>query len=685
MSRGSYRWPVVRIVWALGAAVFWLVLASWVDAVEAQIDPISETVNAETNETVGRGEAEVTVALLRQSLSVAPRGTFEVAIGIHDPANQLGGRGAEEVLEAAVSFNAIVYTVLEDAEQLESEPTRPIHRLVGVAADVQYVDSQLVAALEFGVRDDDQNQTIQEGELEGERLHLPDPGVYPVVIELVHEGTVHQRFRTNLIRLARTDDESPQPTPTVAAVWVIGKQTGRGDDKLHEALRLAPNAPITAIIPEETATSWGSADNGAERWRASMAGRPAVPLLGEGVDPSALTKIGQSALYSRALVRARQQLTSLGFVSPIEMVAVNQIPTREAAAVLSAQGAKQAIVAGPPSVHLGLTGGNQGPITVVAPGQASMGENDGQLDPNNTFGATEPLNWHQTLAAWHLRARIKPQHFVLSNLDPTIPPEFWPFLFASAEAGVVKLSSVAEVQEEIRAAGAGRLEGDDGVGEEAGIDVGPLEELTYATTPPYDFERFRLSLGTLDEKLRHYRSSFIDSGMAPVEFERRALAVLAAGAGMNTDTVLVELDRNNRELIDEINKIDLSEDATVTVAAHITDIPIIIISRAEGSRNVRLRLRSDNVLIGEPERVVEVQPGSNTLYFEAEVRTFGTSSVEVVLETPDGGEELAANRLTVRSTAVPGLGLAIIVGGMGVLAIWWVVHHHNRRRQATVA
>jgi hypothetical protein len=57
--------------------------------------------------------------------------------------------------------------------------------------------------------------------------------------------------------------------------------------------------------------------------------------------------------------------------------------------------------------------------------------------------------------------------------------------------------------------------------------------------------------------------------------------------------------------------------------------------------------------------------------------------LEVTLWTPDGSQLLAHNRDTVRSTAVSGVGVILIVLAIVSLAVWWIrdLHHGRRARR----
>ena len=55
-------------------------------------------------------------------------------------------------------------------------------------------------------------------------------------------------------------------------------------------------------------------------------------------------------------------------------------------------------------------------------------------------------------------------------------------------------------------------------------------------------------------------------------------------------------------------------------------------------------------------------------------RASGDSPLDITLQTPDGGMVIAKTRVTVRSTAFSGVGIVLLVGAGGFLALWWGRH-----------
>ena len=72
-----------------------------------------------------------------------------------------------------------------------------------------------------------------------------------------------------------------------------------------------------------------------------------------------------------------------------------------------------------------------------------------------------------------------------------------------------------------------------------------------------------------------------------------------------------------------------------------------------------------------------------TTRFTVQSQGSGAIPLRVLLKSPDGRIVLAQSRLTIRSTNVSGVGVALSAGALFVLLVWWRRHH--TRRKATDA
>jgi uncharacterized membrane protein YgcG len=154
----------------------------------------------------------------------------------------------------------------------------------------------------------------------------------------------------------------------------------------------------------------------------------------------------------------------------------------------------------------------------------------------------------------------------------------------------------------------------------------------------------------------------------------------------------------NREASHELGSVTLPDPRSITLTSTKGQIPLTILSLAGTHAKVELRLSSQRLIfrgfdpanghcvVPTPtsETCELVLAGQNTtLKVPVETRSSGVFPLDVSLWTPGGGQRLALNRDTVRSTAVSNAGVILIVLAIASLAIWWGrdLRHGRRARK----
>lgn len=154
----------------------------------------------------------------------------------------------------------------------------------------------------------------------------------------------------------------------------------------------------------------------------------------------------------------------------------------------------------------------------------------------------------------------------------------------------------------------------------------------------------------------------------------------------------------NREASHELGSVTLPDPRSITLTSTKGQIPLTILSLAGTHARVELRLSSQRLIfrafdpanghcvVPTPtsETCELVLAGQNTtLKVPVETRSSGVFPLDVSLWTPGGGQRLALNRDTVRSTAVSNAGVILIVLAIASLAIWWArdLRHGRRARK----
>jgi hypothetical protein len=122
---------------------------------------------------------------------------------------------------------------------------------------------------------------------------------------------------------------------------------------------------------------------------------------------------------------------------------------------------------------------------------------------------------------------------------------------------------------------------------------------------------------------------------------------------------------------------------TVTLTSREGVIPFTIRNRLR--RPVRLVLVLDGgprvEFPGDVSRVpTTVEPGLHQVRLKVHTRSPGVVPVTVQVLSPDELLLVATSKVTVRSTAVSGIGYVLTIGAAGFLVIWWFRHWRRTRR-----
>ncbi|WP_436794038.1 DUF6049 family protein [Actinospongicola halichondriae] len=102
-------------------------------------------------------------------------------------------------------------------------------------------------------------------------------------------------------------------------------------------------------------------------------------------------------------------------------------------------------------------------------------------------------------------------------------------------------------------------------------------------------------------------------------------------------------------------------------------LPVAIANTNDYPVRLMVRIRSDRLRFPDGEEF-EIVAEPDVTRIDVPVEALATGSVPTFVEvrTPDGTLLLDDRQLNVRSTAVSGVGLALSLGALAVLAVWWV-------------
>ena len=115
---------------------------------------------------------------------------------------------------------------------------------------------------------------------------------------------------------------------------------------------------------------------------------------------------------------------------------------------------------------------------------------------------------------------------------------------------------------------------------------------------------------------------------------------------------------------------------SVRLTARRADLPFTIHNGLNTNARVILVLQSDGRLDFPEGDAIEaiLLPGRNRIALPVRARTSGDARLRVTVRSPDDARllQLQSVQLMVRTTSLPGVGVALFIGALAVLAIWWI-------------
>ena len=133
---------------------------------------------------------------------------------------------------------------------------------------------------------------------------------------------------------------------------------------------------------------------------------------------------------------------------------------------------------------------------------------------------------------------------------------------------------------------------------------------------------------------------------------------------------------------DTTGQVTLGTERTVTFTSQRAAIPVTVLSSAPYPVTVVVTLTSDKFTFpdGNTQRLTLVHP-TTSVRVTAQARTSGDRlPIEVTLHTPDGQVLIAHTVLTVHSTEISFVGVALTVLAGAVLLVWWIRTWRRSRR-----
>ena len=132
-----------------------------------------------------------------------------------------------------------------------------------------------------------------------------------------------------------------------------------------------------------------------------------------------------------------------------------------------------------------------------------------------------------------------------------------------------------------------------------------------------------------------------------------------------------------------LSRISLAVERTITFTSRTAPIPITVLSAAPYGVRVVLSLSSDKFTFPTgSSRTLVLNHSTTSVRIEARARTSGDRlPISVTLRTPDGALTISRTVVTVHSTAISIVGIALTVLAGLVLLVWWIRTWRRNRRK----
>lgn len=511
---------------------------------------------------------------------------------------------------------------------------------------------------------------------------LPDglpPGVYPVDIQLVDaDGTELSRLVVPLTRVPSGDGAGDEAAPllvtpvlTLGADPALGRDGGPEPDDdiadevddLLEGLEAADDLPLT-IVPRPAAVESLAREEGGPDALADLLGTMRSRQVVDGpyveIPLGPWVAHGLTDELTRQRARGNRILTEhLGRVDSSTWDGRAGL-TPAAAASLWSVGVRSAILApgalGPEPVP--------GPVRVPA----GAGQTIEAVVPDPDLTAAMARRDDPILDAADLAASLAIRAATGADAQGVVlaaPPGWVQDPSRVGLLGQVLLAPEAPVRP---ATLADLLEA-----------VPAVETRELVSTMPADLGEYPARLGLARARLGSYAGMVGNDVPEVGALDQRLLlsasaSLAAEDRSTSVETVLSMTERRFRAVQAPASQV-------VTLTSSDGSVPLNVVNDLDDPATVTVEIRpSSRVEIGDFDAQQVLQPGPNRVSIPVHTRTPGDSSMDITIRSPDGEVVLDEVDYTVRSTALPGVGIVLSIGAAAFLIVWWARHWlHDRR------
>lgn len=506
------------------------------------------------------------------------------------------------------------------------------------------------------------------------------PGVYPVDIRVVDaDGDEVTRLVTHITRVPSAGDPTPtSPEILVAPIVTLGAgpsvddagnpdpdpSVARAIEDLAEGLGMFPDLPLTLVPRPESVEALAREEDAGDAFATLQdlaRARQVVDGTYVEVPVGAWVDAGLTEELTRQRDRGNRVLTEqLGRADSSTWDARRGL-TPDAAAALWPVGVRSVILA-PGAVGAAPV---TGPVTIPTGTGRTLEAVVPDADLSRTL-ARDPGDPVLDAAAFVSK-------LALAAADPAglrgvviDPPEGWlddptnvvllGQLLLDPDAPVEPVT-VAQLLERVRSTGNREL----------------------APTLPVDLDGYPDRLGLARARLSSYASLVGSATPEIAGFDQ--LLLLSGSMSLTPARRSVYVERVLSRTEERFEAVRAPAPVTVTLTSSDGDLPLTLLNELDVPATVTVDVRpSGRIEIRDFSPTQVLQPGPNQLEIPVHARAPGDSKVEVTVRTTDGEVTIDEVDYTVRSTAVPGIGVVLSAGAVIFLLVWWARHWLRDRR-----
>jgi hypothetical protein len=543
-------------------------------------------------------------------------------------------------------------------------------------------------------------------------VNIRTPGVYPVVVELLDaDDDVVDTLRTHLVRLPAIDPDDETEPLGVAVVVPFGAPPAYLDPDLDavpaadlpvadltEVLAAHPDVPINlAVVPESVAAVASTEPTVVDELAAALGSSQVLAAPWVRLDEAAWTRADGDELERQLAIGAETLRRLLGAdLEPVRLAPAGGGPDQLAALV--EHGARALVVA---DDDLDALDDDDFPYTLGRPFRVALGDDesvpalasDAGLEARAATAEDDPvLAAHLILADLAVIAQDEPESAraatvvlpdeavhpmfldaLLGGLEPPAPPVVAPPTDPTATTTVPLAIPAA------RPAVAGTTLTDafravEPAGADGGADAeDPLLRRPTADDTVTSVGRVAEALAARRADLGSYRGIFGPGDDLAVSVDH--VLTTAAAADLEPGARAAALAAVDGAIGAELAALQGPQAQQVTLTARSGRVQLRLTNDTGRAADVVLRVRGDRLVL--PDAVDDQIPVHLTgptfrLDLRVETRSSGDTALDIQLLSPDGRLELGPpSRITVRATAVSGVGIFLMGAAAAFLAAWW--------------